>query len=71
MEGNIRQAFDCSDLFPEYAHAHCRVRSNTAYVQLWTEQWTEKGFTVSIEMNVDKISNFLEQCRKHQSHPRE
>jgi hypothetical protein len=59
----MEQAFDCSDLFTATnIHAHCRVADNTATVQLITPE--EELY---LELNIDKISNFLEQCRKQQS----
>jgi hypothetical protein len=58
----MEQAFDCSELFTATnIHAHCRVTDNTATVQLVTPE--EELY---LELNIDKISNFLEQCRKAQ-----
>jgi len=61
MEGNIEQSFDCTGLFPAYDHAYCRIKGNIVHVQLFTETTQ-----FQIEMNIDRIANFLERCRREQ-----
>jgi len=65
MEGSeIKQAFDCSDLFPDFDHAHCRVDGDKASIQLWVRS---ESYPSELRLNIDKISNFLDQCRRYTS----
>jgi hypothetical protein len=53
--------FDCSDLFPHYEKADCVVIENSARIRLW-----QGGTHTHLDMDVDKIANFLDRCRVQQ-----
>jgi len=56
----VNKAFDCSDVFLNFDHAHCRIEGTVVSVQLQTE---EKQ--IVIVMDPDRIQNFLERIRKY------
>lgn len=53
--------FDCSALFPQYERADCVVIENSARIRLW-----QGGTHTHLNLDVDKIAQFLEDCRKQQ-----
>jgi hypothetical protein len=54
--------FDCSALFPHYDSADAVVIENSVRIRLW-----KAGTHSHLNMDVDKIANFLESCRKQQN----
>lgn len=58
----MAEPFDCSELFPHYEKADCVVIENSARIRLW-----QGGTHSHIDMEVDKISMFLERCRSRQA----
>jgi hypothetical protein len=65
--------FDCSEVFPHYKRADCVVLGNSARIRLYFNETApdpetrilgEKHF--HLDMDVDKLANFLEQCRRQQ-----
>lgn len=62
---------DCSEVFPRTKRADFIVIGNSVRIRLWglvsTKFNFEEGEHIHIDMDVNKIANFLEKIRREQA----